>query len=76
MIDPNLCRSGQVTEKMLQTTDNKKFALIGFLEATAQVVSMICVSKLPGAVLFHEVFKINAVSMIWSTGQLTESFEL
>ena len=43
------CRSGQVTEQMLQTTDNKKFALIGFLEATAQVVSMICVSKLPGA---------------------------
>jgi len=33
---------------MLQAPDQRKFVLIGFLEATAQVISMICVSQLPG----------------------------
>lgn len=37
-----------MTDEMLAAPDKKKFVAIGFLEASAQVISMFCVSKLPG----------------------------
>ena len=42
------CRAGLVTDEMLAAPDKRKFVLIGLLEATAQLISMVCVSKLPG----------------------------
>ena len=47
-----LCRAGKVTQEMLDVVDQRKFVVIGALEAAAQVISMICVSQLPGEPLF------------------------
>ena len=45
------CRAGKIPQRMLDAPNNKLFVLIGALEAAAQVISMISVSKLPGVVL-------------------------
>lgn len=45
---------------MLQAPDNRKFVLVGFFEATAQVISMICVSKLPGT--YREAMSLCIIS--------------
>lgn len=45
---PLLCRSGQVTQKMLDAPDKRLFLGIGGLEAASQLLGFVGASKLPG----------------------------
>ena len=42
------CRSGQVTQKMLDAPDKRLFLGIGGLEAASQLLGFVGASKLPG----------------------------
>ena len=44
---------------MLDAVDQRKFVVIGALEAAAQVISMICVSQLPGRRSFQSFLLWN-----------------
>ena len=43
-----LCRSGEVTQKMLDAPDKRLFIGIGGLEAASQLLGFVGASKLPG----------------------------
>lgn len=43
-----VCRSGQVTQKMLDAPDKRLFIGIGGLEAASQLLGFVGASKLPG----------------------------
>lgn len=43
-----LCRSGEVTQKMLDAPDKRLFLGIGGLEAASQLLGFVGASKLPG----------------------------
>ena len=49
----SVCRSGIVTQQMLDTP-KKQFLLIGALEAAAQILGFIGAAKLPGQCLWPQ----------------------
>ena len=46
--DGQSCRSGEVTQKMLDAPDKRLFIGIGGLEAASQLLGFVGASKLPG----------------------------